>query len=249
MKKIYLLFLSLGFSSFCFAQPVLIDDFSTSQTAEVNLQNEVAMNTQDGAGILGGERDIHLIKTSVTSAIKSRASLGANTADLSNPLNARSVLTIIYDGDDNDANLTPNTTGLGGVNVQTNGSAFLLDVMSNDQNANIMITLFSGAGNSSSLSINVPANTSPLIATFPFNGFTTASGAGANLTNVTAIVLELTGDVSLDMGVGNFTTNGTSVLTQGNTAPIPSMSQWGLFIFGLLVLNLGLWLVRQKEIG
>lgn len=33
------------------------------------------------------------------------------------------------------------------------------------------------------------------------------------------------------------------------TAPIPTMSQWGLLIFGLLILNLGVSFVKQKELN
>lgn len=32
-----------------------------------------------------------------------------------------------------------------------------------------------------------------------------------------------------------------------NTTPIPTMSQWGILIFGLLVLNLGLYFIRREE--
>ena len=32
-----------------------------------------------------------------------------------------------------------------------------------------------------------------------------------------------------------------------DTAPIPTLSQWGLLIMALLVLNLGLFFVRKKE--
>ena len=34
-----------------------------------------------------------------------------------------------------------------------------------------------------------------------------------------------------------------------NPAPIPTMSEWGLIIFGLLVLNMGVFFIRKKEWG
>ena len=251
MKKIYLLLLPfLCIGTFCFAQPVLIDDFSTIQSASVQLINEVDMNTQDGTGILGGERDVHLLK-SFGSSLGSPSDtnfgpdFGVNFLNLDNGASQNSVLTVIYDGDDNDASLTPNAIGLGGVNVQTNGSAFLLDI-TNDQNMMITITIYSGAGNSSTIISNFSANVSRLSATFPFSGLVTASGTGADLTNVTAIKLEITGDANLDMDAISFRTNGTSVSNANNT-PIPTMSQWGLFIFGLLMLNMGLIIVQELK--
>lgn len=35
----------------------------------------------------------------------------------------------------------------------------------------------------------------------------------------------------------------------GHIEPIPTMSEWGLFIFGLMVLNLGIFFVRRLEFG
>ena len=46
-------------------------------------------------------------------------------------------------------------------------------------------------------------------------------------------------------GINSTATGGVGVVSTTNTI-IPTMSQWGLFIFGLLLLNLGVFYTRKK---
>lgn len=242
MRKLLTL---LGIIPLCFngfAQTLLIDDFSTTQAA-IQVTNVIAtaMSTQDGPGILGGERDLHLLRTTAPGVLANNQGLiTLGSLILDNSSFSSSILTVIYDGDDNDATTTPNAIGLGGLDLKSK-NAFFLDVINSDIGGTIKIQIFSGGGNSSTITQNIPPTLSLITLNLPFSDLTTTTGAGADLSNITAIALILEGNQSFDIGIDNFRVDILS-------SPIPTIDSWGLLIFGILIMNLSVFYVRKFEL-
>lgn len=89
-----------------------------------------------------------------------------------------------------------------------------------------------------------------LVETYPFASFSPTAGSGADFTNVGAIELQIESigspNISIDAIFGPLRTSGPATIV---TAPIPTMSQWGLLLFALLIMNLSLWTVKRLEVG
>ncbi len=173
--------------------------------------------------------------------------------NVNNPVGGLSFTRLIYDGNDGDPDVI-NPTGLGGVNLLATGNAFDLEVQSIDvPNTELIltITVYTDAGNISQRVVTLDADNYPptTTETFPFASFSSTAGSGADFTNVGAIELRIESiglaNISIDAIYGPFITSGPATIA---TAPIPTMSQWGLMIFGLLIMNLSLWTVRRLEV-
>lgn len=178
------------------ANALTIDTFNVTQSlADPGPPPSSGFVTGATTEIVGGEREASLLRISgndpATLAFNSGAS---GTMSIANGTGGTSVSTMVWDGTDSGGAF--NATGLGAVDFTVSGAqdAFDLRVVANDFAAAVTITIFSDAGNASSLTQNSPGGISgpaniPFL--FEFADFATLFGAGADFTSVGAIVLEV----------------------------------------------------------
>src|SRR6266545_2874536 len=178
------------------AQSITIDSFTTNQ-ASLSLTfppaGTSASSSVSGAGILGGERDLEINLTAgVIAGNGMSAVVGSGFFSYSQDATISGTGRIQWDGTDGSATLNP--TGLGGLDLTAGGSqdAFVLDFTFDDLPVDVVIEVFSDAGNASSLTLTTPGlifSTTNFVV--PYSAFTTSLGAGADFSNVGAIVLTL----------------------------------------------------------
>ncbi|MCA9988644.1 MAG: hypothetical protein KDE59_30265 [Anaerolineales bacterium] len=190
-----------------------LDDGNTSPIQNLNLScctdSSSTLDATSGS-ILGGERDaaIHFVNgfAGLTSA-QMVAGAPFNVISFSNSDFNESILTVTYDGDDNDAT-TLDPVGLGGVDLTSGGAAgFGFSVVTLDQTANITVRIYSNATDHSTATVTVNGRKGYFI---PFSSFGIGSGATnpADFTDVGAVQLEIdpNGVDSVDLSIDIFDT-------------------------------------------
>ncbi|HYU36070.1 MAG TPA: IPTL-CTERM sorting domain-containing protein [Thermoanaerobaculia bacterium] len=206
------------------AQSITIDSFTTNQ-ASLSLTfppaGTSASSSVSGAGILGGERDLEINLTAgVIAGNGMSAVVGSGFFSYSQDATISGTGRIQWDGTDGSATLNP--TGLGGLDLTAGGSqdAFVLDFTFDDLPVDVVIEVFSDAGNASSLTLTTPGlifSTTNFVV--PYSAFTTSLGAGADFSNVGAIVLTLGSSITApDVVIDDIQT--TSTLTASKTVAI-----------------------------
>jgi uncharacterized repeat protein (TIGR01451 family) len=176
------------------AAQILIDSFSTNQSALTLTYppaGTTASSSVSGAGILGGERDLSINLTGgVIAGNTMSATVSSGFYSYSQDATIAGTGTIQWDGADGSATLNP--TGLGGVDLTMGGTqdAILIGTFFDDLPVNLVIEVFTDAGNASTATVALPGLIfSSTNFAFPYSSFTTTLGAGADFTNVGAIVL------------------------------------------------------------
>lgn len=180
---------------------IIIDSFSTNQSSMVLTfppAGTSASSSVSGAGIIGGERDIQV---SLSAGVIAGNSLSANVSSgffsYSQDATITGSATLQWDGTDGSANLNP--TGLGGIDLTAGGTqdAILLNTAFDDLPTNFVITVYTDAGNVSAATFTMPgllfSSTNFVI---PYSAFITTLGAGANFSNVGAIVMTIGSNVT-----------------------------------------------------
>ena len=175
---------------------IVVDSFETNHSALTLTfppAGTSASSSASGAGILGGERDVRVSLDSGVIAgnnISTTVSSGFFSYSQDATITGRSE--IQWDGADSSSTLNP--TGLGGIDLTDGGvlSQFLLTVLFDDLPASGQILVYSDAGNASLLDFNLGGLIfSTTSFEFNFSSFTPSLGAGADFTNVGAIVLSI----------------------------------------------------------
>lgn len=193
-----------------------LDPMLVTQYLEANETAPVLSSVVDDAAILGGERDMKVEKLQSDANYSSTFYVGDDGAgngsiDFTNGSGDFSKATIVWDGNDNNAD-TLNPNGLGGVDL-SRGDAFGMLVNSVDvERFKITLRIYSGAANVSESVFaydNTQTGTSTNIpVTF---SLATVAGSGADLTKVGAVELviepiDLTQTASgIDLNIGKFT--------------------------------------------
>ena len=193
------------------AANTIIDNFSTDQAClRPGLipggPTVAASSTADGAGILGGERDIAMTASLASGAYPTNqfmvcvgddATYGPDRFDTLTQIQTAGTFTIQWDGNDGDPN-TVNPTGLGAVDLTSGGTknAFILVAASTNPNPpTLTLDVYTDAGNVSrrtlTLALTYGNDTQNFI--IPFADFAASQGAGADFTRVGAIVMSATG--------------------------------------------------------
>ena len=190
----------------------LIDTFNVDQWLLIDAGGTspaTASGILDDAGILGGERDTLVTRTSGAGSVLVDSNI--SSAPLNSYLthgqdgNALGYTLLTYDG--NDGSTTLNPTGLGGLNFTSGGDdRFRVLVPSSDQGAVLKITVYTSATSCSSQSVSIASAVStPTYFTFLYSNFTTAAGcsSAASFTNVGAVQLLIDGTSTnaLDIGI------------------------------------------------
>ncbi len=186
---------------------LVIDNFDETQQAVSDTTNDGVPVTSSIAApeAIGGERDLYVNKTSVNGAVN----LSVDDPLLPNLLIFDSAATgngdrrVTWDGPDGDA-IVVDDTGLGEVDLTSNAEALgiQLQIGADLPGGNAVVRVYSDDGNggtanrfsTATLPIPQTGGTVPFFAEFiPFSQFTATSGGGADLNNIGAIELEITG--------------------------------------------------------
>lgn len=204
------------------ATPIVIDDFSTSQSLSVTGGNGPA--TTDGgvaASAIGGARNMRLSRVSGYGTDTLTANGGGfGLLDLSSAAADSVSARLTYDGGTDNV-LTP--TGLGGVDLTSGGSNSLIRILArSDLVAPLTITVYTDSGNFSTAIVNLPGQgfgaTPFSTLDIPFSSFLADSGTGANFQSVGAISVGIFGanvpslDAQLDSIVATVPEPGTLFL-------------------------------------
>lgn len=196
------------------AEAVVIDACSASQQLVISGPPSGAMTLTGsaagaGAGLLGGDRDVVIERTSTNAG---PVELDVGTAIPDTCTYASGSFTtgraeLSYDGQDGSPVLDP--SGLGGVDLTAAGSQTGLRMFAaSDRGATVVLTLYSNATACSAASVTVPADPTFTIISIdlPFSSFVTATGCAgpANPAIIGAVTVRIDGatpavDLAIDL--------------------------------------------------
>ena len=186
---------SLGLAGTADAQ-VVVDDFAIAQGPNEDPPGgpPPAGSTADGAGILGGERDLAMRLISGAGTVEAEVTGGVFAFDVR--LRTRGEAEITWDGNDDDASVL-DPTGLPNVDLTAGGtqSGFALLFNAADADLEIILRLYTDGSNYSQAGRLVTTSIlAPTPVFIPFGELRPVAGAGADPTDVGAVVLVLRGD-------------------------------------------------------
>lgn len=192
------------------ASALVIDDFGASQAVTIGLGGPpnpvVSTGGVAAGGAVGGSRSVVLERTA--SGGSASVDVGFSASDALSVSTGAGVVAnalLIYDGD---TDSTPNTTGLGGVDVTEGGVNSLLRLLveADQSDVAIRVTFHEGTNNSSADLITTGGNTfgSPLLLVANLAALTPGGTGAADLTNVGAITVEIFGPTSFDVSIRQF---------------------------------------------
>ncbi len=203
------------------AQSITIDSFTTNQsslTLTFPPAGTTASSSVSGGGVLGTERDIQVNLTAGVIAGNTMSAV-VSSGFFSYSQDATITGNSVTQWDGADGSPTLNPTGLGGIDLTVGGvqDAFLLNVEFDDLPVDVVLNVYTDAGNASTLSVTLPglifANTDFVL---PYSSFSTLLGAGADFTNVGAITMTLGSAVTAPDVVVDFLQT-TATLTNAKT--------------------------------
>jgi hypothetical protein len=180
-----------------FAHAVIIDTFDTSQSLSADMFTD-DFGSVAGGGILGGERDSVVIWDSGPNTVDVEVNAGSSgLLNFSSGAATIGYADFIWDGlDGSDA---VDFAGLGGVDLTAGGTlnAIALNVAFDDLPVEVGMSIATDAGNFSSASLNLPGGIfTPQSYSILFSAFVPDVGAGADFTNVNAILLWIQGELA-----------------------------------------------------
>lgn len=178
-----------------FAQPIVIDDFSTNSAGHIRTAAGTDASFDDGAGILQTERNLRLSAGSVGpgASIEMNVASGgmgfARTASLTS-----GTVEMWWDGNNSTTTFSP--TGLGGINLTSGGQdRFVITVTSSTDTSSLMgLQVWTDGTNRSEHTFTLPGAGGTV--TLPYANFVNTGGAGADFSNVGAIFLRTADDGS-----------------------------------------------------
>lgn len=194
------------------ASAITIDDFTTLQEEEIDLggpPNPVTDTDSAAAGgAIGGTRTIVLTRTAGGGSASVDVGYSvANALSVSTGAGVLANARLIYDGDTNDA-LDP--IGLGGIDVTDGGTSSLVRLLveSDQTGVVIRVTFHEGTNQSYVDLVTSGGNTfgSPQVLDGTFGSLVTGGSGPADLTNVGAITIDISGPTSFDVSLQSFRT-------------------------------------------
>ncbi|MFM8251229.1 MAG: SdrD B-like domain-containing protein [Planctomycetota bacterium] len=197
-----------------------IDGYTTATPA---IEATLPATTANGVGVaaeaVGGERDLVMNIISGGPGDKVQFGVSANRLNLTADAGAVGQGSVTWDGVDGNAT-TLNPTGLGGVDLTSNGAStgLRMSMGADHAGATVKTTVYTNAGNRSTLTLTIPEITpqdpNPELL-LPFSSFTIEAGTGANFANVGAIEVDIDTTVNgTDVRGELFGAVGPTVFTQ-----------------------------------
>ena len=183
------------------AQPLLIDDFSTDQALIFAIGAGSTASSFASGGMLGGERDLE-VAVSAGAVSSWEVTGGALNFSVSAATTGAGVLA--WDGADGlPASTDLDPVGLGGVDLTSGGAldSIALTILSADTTGSLTFTVYTDAANFSNSTVPIGPIVTATDFIVPFASFTVAAGAGADFSNVGAVVLTINGfelDIRVD---------------------------------------------------
>ena len=201
--------------------PVVIDDFTTDHSAVVpadppGVQTEFD-SVSAGSGIIGGQRHAIARRTAGTGLFFNEVSAEIFNHSAGSSNRGRSFL--IWDGrpdangaandldprDENDIEFNLGPVDLTAGCSQNARAISFIATPDNAIDVPITVNLYSSSANFSTQTVNIPSGQLGTIrvVSFPFSGFTTAGGTGADETSIAAIRLSIdgTGADQIDLSI------------------------------------------------
>jgi len=198
----------VGFAGAADAQ-TLVDDFSTAQGPNEDPPGVIS-STADGAGILGGERDVLVTRNSGAGTVSGEATGGDFLFDA--PAATAGEALLVWDGNDDDPEMF-DPVGLPSVNLTTTGqSGFRLDFDDVDAGVELIVRVYTDGANHSVAGRLVTTGGAASIF-IPFSEFRSSAGAGADFTDVGAISLTFRG-AGVSAQLENFATAGPLLVVE-----------------------------------
>jgi hypothetical protein len=218
------------------ARSLWIDRFETDQSTAVLTPDTSASDEASGTGMIGGERDITVTRTSGV-GVTAITSMG--TFAYGHIAASEGMGTLVWDGPDGSPIL--DAIGLGGVDFTDGGlsSAISMSVLFDDFSAPLILTVYTDADNFSEATVMLPGGIPPdpqALLLVPFKNFTAVGGTGADFTDVGAFSITIDGSSTpaLDVEIDSIQTTST-----------PEPSPAALLTGGLVVLA---WLGRRTSV-
>lgn len=176
-----------------FAQPIVVDDFSTNSAGHIRVSPGTDTSFDDGSGILQTERNLRLSAGTVGpgASIEMNVASGAMGFTRSASLTGGTI-EMWWDGNNNTATFSP--TGLGGVNLTAGGQdRFVITVNSSSDTSSLMgLQVWTDGSNRSEHTFTLPGAGGTV--TLPYANFVNTGGTGADFANVGAIFLRTADD-------------------------------------------------------
>ncbi|MBX3421086.1 MAG: DUF11 domain-containing protein [Pirellulaceae bacterium] len=198
-------------------------DATASLVADSGTPTISNFTVTSGSNTLGGERD--MIVNHVAGGANVRAEVTGGLLDVNLDVGTSGNVILIYDGVDSDAttishvNLSQNLTSGG-------ASAFQFLAGATLAGNTLTIDVFSGSGNRSSETVNIPQTAGGLateVVIVPYSAFSTVAGSGANFANVTALRIQIDATAGNDAQF-DLTQTVAPFLSQQNFANLNPMS-------------------------
>ena len=178
---------------------ILIDDFGQSQKVDSDTNNIAPIKSQVGPynNILGNYRDMFIDDVTTNDPSNSSSFVVSNgEAFFSNDFGVEGTGIMVWDGDDDPD--TVNFQGLGGINIIENGLDHIAMELSSDlPGLNVKFNIYDMNGNISSIDREFSAMPTRSNQDFLFDDLV----GDANLNNVGAIELLLTGPARIDASI------------------------------------------------
>lgn len=195
----------------------LIDSFNTTTQSVTAADPGSSTDSSSLAApeALGGERDMEVALTSITSSLQINANgtvPGVLVFDASSGATGTRVVT--YDGVDNDGT-TLDANGLGGVNLLASDAVGMRFSIGADQASTLVVRVYSSPTDFSLANISIPVTGGSPTATLivRYGDFVIGGGAGADFSNVGAIEVGIETGTAVDAQLNIFETASVVVQT------------------------------------
>jgi len=167
----------------------VIDEFNLPALGQLLSANAAGIATSSSfapsATTIGGERDMTVTATLGSVTLEAIGSAFPSNLNYNANFGATGATRVVWDGADNNAT-TLDPSGLASANLTSIGETGFLFNIGTSQAVTLQLIVHSGAGNSSTATINLAASAIDSLYV-PYSSFVTTTGSGADFSNVGAI--------------------------------------------------------------
>jgi uncharacterized repeat protein (TIGR01451 family) len=175
-------------------QVAQIDNYSLTTQSVTATAGTTQTDSATAPEAIGGERDVQVTNTAGTGQVTLFIDSAADQFSVGSLGDGVGSVLVQYDGDD--GSLALDATGLGGISIAGGtagssvdpGTGLLIRTRAENAGDQLVVTVFTNAGNTSTFTHTIPVSTTTFTETFVlFDDFVPATGTGADFNNVGAI--------------------------------------------------------------